>query len=318
MPENTTSTERPRRERWLLPADQRRVMLAIADLIERNYVFPAVARVCAEDLRASEARRPGIACSALASELTSLLRRHDRHFSVSWGVPPSLTAASQDRRGGPALSFRRTGRIGVLTVRRFDDPSDARAAHLAKECLRRLEECDVAVIDLRENPGGWPTMVTRLLTPLLGAEPVHVVTFRRAGGGEHDEWTRPARGRSRLRDMPVFAVVDERTASAAEGMAYALQSTGRGAVVGRRTVGAANPVHCFAEPSGFHVYISTGAPIDPRTGSNWDQVGVRPDVFVGEDDDPLAAALTTAHDARDAGRAGAGRDARAEGRAERR
>ncbi|WP_309102803.1 S41 family peptidase [Microbacterium sp.] len=295
-----TGTARPRRdgdpdgaavpERWLTASDQRRALEGIARLIEQHCVFPEVASAVAAELRERPIRPGGIASSALARTLTAELRSHDRHFTVRWGhaAPRRRTA---DAGGEPAISFRREAAAGILTIRRFDDASRPVHARLADACLAQLEECDGVVIDVRGNPGGWPTMVEHILAPLLAPDPVHIVTFRSAGSPDHEAWTRPDGRFPRLRDLPLVVLLDERTASAAESLAYAVQTTGRGTVVGRPSVGAANPADAFDERSGFRVHIPTGAPIDPRTGTNWDGAGVQPAVVIASDADELRVAI---------------------------
>ncbi len=67
-------------------------------------------------------------------------------------------------------------------------------------------------------------------------------------------------------------------ASAAESLAYLLKTTGRAVVVGEPSAGAANPGDWFDTGAGAAVFVSTGAPVDPRTGTSWEGVGVVPDV----------------------------------------
>ncbi len=283
-------------ERWLTASDQRRALGGIARLIELHCVFPEIGSSCAAKVRNRPIRPGGVASSALARALTAELREHDRHFTVRWG-PVTSRRRSERSDVEPAMSFHREGRSGILTIRRFDDAGRPRHARLADACLTQLDECDAAVVDVRDNPGGWPSMVEHILAPLLGPDPVHIVTFRSVGRPDHAAWTRPDGRFPRLGDVPLIVVLDERTASAAESLAYAVQTTGRGTVVGRASAGAANPADAFAERTGFHVYIPTGAPIDPRSGTNWDGAGVQPAVVVPSGDDELRAALEIASEA---------------------
>lgn len=266
--------------RRMTPADQRDALNGIAALIERHYVFADVAAECARELRERPVAGEGPTTVEFSRQLTQQLRRHDRHFSVTWGVPTDLPLRSASQRDDTTVSFRRDGRIGILTIRLFDDADDERAADQAREALDQLSQCDVAVVDVRSNPGGWPSMVEYMLGPFLGPGPVAVVTFQSTGHPEVTSWSRPEPSLAGLERMPLFAVIGPGTASAAESFAYALQTTKRATLVGERTAGAANPVESFFDSTGFAVYISTGAPIDPRTQTNWDHTGVAPDVEV--------------------------------------
>ncbi len=283
--------------RWLSAAEQRKAFEDVADLIEKHYVFPPVANVCAGGLRHRPVRPGGVSSTTLARDLTAQLRVHDRHFAVTWGAPAPLTPVADRQTVDAAMSLHMVEGIGVLTIRRFDDVKAVDVARLARDSVAQLECCEAAVIDVRHNPGGWPSMVEYLLSAFLGPDPVHLLTFIRRGAPDLTIWTRPPRRSTKLSEIPVVVIVDERTASAAENLAYTLQTTGRGVIVGRQTAGAANPVESFARSSGFHVYIPTGAPIDPRTGTNWDHIGVRPDIVLQDGDDAGERALDIARPA---------------------
>lgn len=266
-------------EKRLTASEQRAALDGLADIIERRYVFPDVAQLCAREVRSTPVA-DAIDASELGRRLTRALRVHDRHFSITWGAPTSLALSTPEQDAGPAIEFTREGSVGVITIRLFEDADSPEPAAAAHEALSQLRSCSAAVVDVRQNKGGWPSMVELVLGPFAGPEPVKLVEFRTAKGVELSSWTRPDPRLSELERMPVYAVVSDGTASAAESFAYALQSTGRGTLVGAPTAGAANPVQSFLDTSGFSAYISTGAPIDPRTGTNWDQTGVLPDVEV--------------------------------------
>ncbi|GAA2274149.1 hypothetical protein GCM10009853_030060 [Glycomyces scopariae] len=281
--------------RWLSATDQGDALIALADLVERHYVFAERAPTYAEEIRRHPVSEDGTGTEALAAALTTALRRHDGHFKVTWGRPwPAPKPDNEKPDTASHLDFRREGRVGVVTADLFEDGDDPRAAAEARDCLKRLNECDAAVFDLRANPGGWPTMVEVLAGPLLGPEPAPILTFiSRADPDEHSR-TRPVPELAALADMPVFVVVGDRTASAAESFAYALQSFGRATVVGATTtVGAANPGAPFPAGDGFWIVVPIGAPIDPRTGTNWEGVGVRPDIQT-DPETALEAALRLA------------------------
>jgi DNA-binding MarR family transcriptional regulator len=271
--------------RWLGPAEQGRALAGLADLIERHYVFPEDAAAYAEEVRRWPLADDGIATGAFAEALTTALRRHDRHFKVTWGRPPTPSPEPDRAEPRSHLAFHREGRVGVVTASLFADGDDPAAAAEARSCLERLNACAAAVFDLRRTPGGWPSMVELLSGPFLGPEPAPILTFTSRAAPDHPSVSRPAPEFAALADMPLYVLVGERTASAAESFAYALQTTGRATIVGATTAGAANPGESFPDPSGFWVFVSTGAPIDPRTGTNWEGAGVRPDVAA----DPGAA-----------------------------
>jgi hypothetical protein len=78
--------------------------------------------------------------------------------------------------------------------------------------------------------------------------------------------------------------------SGGEGFAYALQAQGRAVVVGQGTGGGAHPTQPYPVAGGFVLMVPWGESISPITGTNWEGIGVIPDVPV-----PADEALETAH-----------------------
>jgi C-terminal processing protease CtpA/Prc len=75
-------------------------------------------------------------------------------------------------------------------------------------------------------------------------------------------------------------LTSEKTFSAAEESAYDLQSRGRATIVGRTTGGGAHPVDRRRLGGGFSVTVPVARAENPVTKTNWERVGVQPDVDV--------------------------------------
>jgi C-terminal processing protease CtpA/Prc len=78
-------------------------------------------------------------------------------------------------------------------------------------------------------------------------------------------------------------LTSKRTFSGGEEFAYALQSLHRATIVGETTGGGANPGRGFPLPYNLTVFVPTGRAINPITKTNWEGVGVKPDVAVDAD-----------------------------------
>ena len=91
-------------------------------------------------------------------------------------------------------------------------------------------------------------------------------------------------------DKPVYVLISARTGSAAEDCAYNFQVLKRGILVGETSIGACNPVSWFSLGQDIAVSIPTARMINFTTKTNWEHVGVNPDVAV-----PAAQALQAAH-----------------------
>jgi C-terminal processing protease CtpA/Prc len=77
---------------------------------------------------------------------------------------------------------------------------------------------------------------------------------------------------------PVFILTSRDTFSAAEDFAYAMQTRKRATIVGEVTRGGAHPVAPARLDTHFMVAIPVAESISTITHSNWEGVGVQPDI----------------------------------------
>lgn len=272
------------------PDEEARLIGRLVEKIEELYVFPEAAGRIAAALRARPAAgAAGRTPAGFADEVKSFLRGFDRHLGLSY-VPAESEAVDQ---GSPKVTdpeyrrrrnygFSRAGLaeegIGLLELTLVPDADDPRVLETARAATALVANTDALVLDLRNVPGGWPSGVSLLLGHFLGDRPVHLLTMRRRSGEAGEDWTPAENPLGHRPDVPLFILVGPKCASAGEAFAYCAQSTGRATVVGRPTAGAANPGDFVRLDDWFTAFIPTQAPIDPRTGTNWEGVGVRPDV----------------------------------------
>ena len=94
----------------------------------------------------------------------------------------------------------------------------------------------------------------------------------------------------RFSGKPVYALTSVLTASAAEEFSYDLLTHKLGTLVGATTAGAANPGRFVRISDHLAAFVATGRAVNPITNTNWEGVGVKPDVAV-----PAHEALRTAH-----------------------
>jgi C-terminal processing protease CtpA/Prc len=104
-------------------------------------------------------------------------------------------------------------------------------------------------------------------------------------------WTQPDTSFSQLYDMPVYILTGKTTFSAGEEFTYDLQAQKRAIVVGEATGGGAHPVGPNLAGYGFVVNIPFARAINPITKTNWEGVGVKPDM-----ETPADKALATVLD----------------------
>jgi C-terminal processing protease CtpA/Prc len=153
-----------------------------------------------------------------------------------------------------------------------------------------LKHTDALIIDLRDNGGGGddigPVFVSWFLkkeTPLLGFK---TATTKTLTYGQ----TMNILPVERRLDTPLYILINRRTGSASEAYAYMLQNHKRATIVGEPSAGAANASEEYALTPFLRMSVSKAAPVSFVTHTNWEYVGVQPDLPC----DP-AQALTEAH-----------------------
>ena len=239
---------------------------------------------------------------ALADALTSRLVTRDRHFSVKFigrqaveAIMSGASASDNNRTTDPQAALRRInfgfpsvailpGNVGYIEANRFYPVAESRDAITA--ALDFIANTDAIIFDVRQNNGGPPGTVQFLISHLLSAEePTLINTFISRDSEEAAQmWTLPSHPSGNRPTTPVVVLTSGRTGSAAEAFAYHLQAMQRATLIGETTGGAGNPGGEYLTDEGFSIFISTESTRNPITQSNWEGVGVVPDIPVSSED----------------------------------
>jgi C-terminal processing protease CtpA/Prc len=91
-------------------------------------------------------------------------------------------------------------------------------------------------------------------------------------------WVLPYIPGPRYLDRPIFLITSQRTFSAAEEFAYNLQQLKRATIVGEATGGGAHAGLFYPISTHFEAFIPTFRVINPISGTNWEGIGVQPDL----------------------------------------
>ena len=281
-------------------AMRKAVVDTLAERIERLYVFPDKARETARALRKRLAAREYdriTSAKELADSLTSHAQAvtHDLHLRVGYrhepvppmggDIPPEAEMRrmrEQARRTNYGFERveRLAGNVGYLDLRQFTGAPEGQATAVA--AMNFLGNVDALIVDLRRNGGGSPTMIATLLTYLT--DPDDRLLFNTFYEREEDRtlqfWTSPYVPGPRLHGKPVYVLTSPRTFSAAEEFAYDIQTHKLGTIVGAVTGGGAHPGGMYRVHDHFMVFVSTGRAVNPVTKSNWEGVGIKPDIAV--------------------------------------
>jgi len=103
-------------------------------------------------------------------------------------------------------------------------------------------------------------------------------SYSRETGKHIQDWTLPYTSGRRLPDIPLYILTSKESFSAAEGFAYFMKNRNRAVLIGETTGGAAQPIERVAVSEKFYMWLPTQKPIDPLTNTNWEGIGVIPDI----------------------------------------
>ncbi len=275
-----------------------------ADLAE-YYVDAALAKQMQEALQAHQAAGEYdsiVDGDVFAERLTKDLRAvsHDKHLGVSFSpfkMPERKAPSPEDiqqmqkQMKHDNCAFRKVevlpGNIGYV---KFDGFMEADAcAPTVVAAMNFVAHTDAVIFDLRENGGGDPAMVTFIASYLFD-KPTHLNDlYNRKEDSTHQFWTLSYVPGERMLKQPVFVLTSKRTFSGAEEFCYDLKNQKRATIVGETTGGGAHPVGGHTVADYFTVGVPFAKAVNPVTKTNWEGIGVEPDVKVS-----AADALTTA------------------------
>jgi hypothetical protein len=279
---------------------------AVIAAVETRYVFPD--RVAAIRDRLNEGLASGrydtAERGAFAERLSADLRESsgDGHmylvndpaqYAAAAGAEgdvfdnPEFLAiwAAAARRSNNGLTEMRIlpGNVRYLKISTFHWVQD-RTGQAYDDAMRFLREGDAVIIDLRGNGGGDHAAVRYLLSHFMEPDQLDI-TFLQAGEEPTQSRTLDHLPAGRMIGKPLYVLTSRQVGSAAEAFAYDVQQFRLGTLVGGTTGGAANNNTFVPIAPGFVLSVSYGRPVHPVSGTNWEGVGVSPDVAV----DPLTA-----------------------------
>jgi Peptidase family S41/N-terminal domain of Peptidase_S41 in eukaryotic IRBP len=271
-------------------ASRRAVVEAAAKVLRERYVFPDVgdkaARAIESALGAGDYNgldQPPAFALRLTEDLRTIAK--DKHLRVNApGAPGGQPAPVPPRaEGGITRADILDGNVGYIEVVGFpgstNDPID--------RAMAALQKTRALIIDVRRNRGGSPDAVSYLVSYFLrNAQPVHINTFISRNPGT--ETFRSADFFSSTTpfsyaDKPVYVLTSVQTFSGGEEFAYDMQVMKLAKLVGETTGGGANPGGTVPLAAGLTMFIPGGRASNPITGTNWEGVGVIPDVAVSSE-----------------------------------
>jgi hypothetical protein len=287
------------------------VIDALVAKLNDHYVFPDKARQIEAALRQrlQEGKYDAVTDGRqLAIRLTDDLRgaAHDLHMSVFFsprplpaddaaGAPPSTRAEWEQRVGADQRqrmvqmaersveqAEHLTPRIGYLKLSGF--PPHFLMADRYAAAMNTLADTDGLIVDLRGNGGGAPETVALLVSYFVDGRTRLNDVWDRSTGISTQYWTQDRlAGKPYGGKKPVVILAGPGTKSAGEDFAYTMQAMKRATVVGEKTWGGAHPTRPYRIGEHFAAMIPSRRTISPITKTNWEGVGVLPDIAAAPD-----------------------------------
>ncbi|WP_400080964.1 S41 family peptidase [Winogradskyella sp. R77965] len=292
------------------PNEIKLIIEKIADSLEFYYVDLYKAKQINTLLKANEKQGSYNTIKdpdTLAKKLTADLRYFSKDLHLWLGHKPKneITKIAEntldDYSKGLSSNFGvqevkiLDGNIGYMNITSFSNWNFLeQTKSVMTSSLKFIENTDAIIFDVRNNSGGVPTLVAFLCSYLFEEKPVHLAQYyHRYRNDGYGLYTYKYISGKRLTKIPVFILVNNKSASAAEEFAYFLKHQKRAVVIGEATMGAGYGVMSHRLSNRFVINISSEEDINPITKTNFEGVGVIPNIKV-ERQDAFSTAISLA------------------------
>jgi hypothetical protein len=279
-----------------IDADEKKRVLdgTIANLRE-YYVYPIVAREMINALLTHE-RNGDYEKEAAGEDFAALLTKqlqdvsHDLHLRVAYSaaeVPDHPPGPEGDARFQSMLKRKNCGfrkvevlphNIGYLKFDGFGPLSLCRDTGAA--AMQFLAHVDGLILDLRENHGGDPHMVSFMTSYLVDRRTHLNDIYNQREKSTEEFWTVQDVPGPKFAKKPVYILTSAQTFSGAEEFTYDLKNLTRAVIVGETTGGGAHPVMMHRIDAHFIIGVPFARPINPITKTDWEGTGIAPDMKV--------------------------------------
>jgi C-terminal processing protease CtpA/Prc len=274
----------------LTPAERAASIEGVIRILNEQYVFPETALKVSEFLLQQEqsGALADITTQALFVEkVGALMRQHsgDGHLNLALiaeqgGVSHRLKETEERKINNFAFEQARIlpGNVGYLKLHKFWQAEEAhKVGHAA---LVFLSHSDHMVIDLRDSGGGSPQLVQYLVSHFVPEGTLLWEVFDRNGKSTEQVRSLAVSDSELLKIKPLYILQSEELVSAGEVFSYTLQQLGRAMVIGETSAGLAHYTGAAQVNDWLFVRIPLFRPINPVTGTNFEGVGVEPNIRV--------------------------------------
>ena len=200
---------------------------------------------------------------ALGSRVDLLVLRDTKKFSLSL-VPKKVSSVNVE-------ATQVATQVGLISIANFSQGT----ASAVKSALERLKIKEGLIIDLRDNPGGLIDEAVGVAQLFIGSGTI--VSYR----VNESEKVYSVKNPIPI-TVPIVAMINKSTASAAEILAGALQDRNRGVIIGERSYGKGSVQEFRTLDDGSKLELTVALYVTP-SGRTIEGVGVNPDLAVQPD-----------------------------------
>jgi C-terminal processing protease CtpA/Prc len=262
------------------------LIAALQTQIAKNYVnVNKVERINNSLTKLSPEVYSSLSDEKFISLITDTLEIHDAHFSFqekpdqtkklpvkeSW-----FSRLSRSNSGFNSVENLKGG-VGYIDFWGFDSVND-KSRKRVSAAMQLVSDSQAIIMDLRNNGGGSAEMVQLISSYFLEGK-VHLNSFySRLSDSRTEFWTFADIPATFKQDIPIYILISKKTFSAAEEFAYNFKHLKRATLIGEKTKGGANPWQWFEVGTSHRVAVPTSMAINPITQTNWEGIGVEPDI----------------------------------------
>lgn len=283
--------------------EKKTVIDSICANLEREYIFPEIAQKYIDKLKDylqsgkyDSIKEPEEFAAKITEDLAAIHKDEHLHiwYNPEWIKNEKLRDALDEaailrkKREERAANYGFKeikifpGNIGYLKLNSFSYNTDAFDVVIG--AMNFLSNTDALIIDLRDNGGGSPEMVQFLCSYFLENPRKHLNSFYYKEKDKTTQyWSYTYLPGKRLDKVYLYLLTSKNTFSAAEGFSYHLKHMKRATVIGETTGGGAHDNKFVILNDNFEMNLPFARAVNPITKTNWEGVGVEPDVEVASD-----------------------------------
>ncbi len=276
----------------------------ISQILMDNYVFPDTAikmsNCILKKLKQGEYNKitdPVAFSTVLTNDLHSIY--HDGHMLVQFNpqelLPEPIDTSTHDQKSeeDPFKRIKQAnfglkkveilnGNIGYLRLDHFWADSTF-GKETVKAALQFVSYTNALIIDLRDCGGGSEETVN-IISGYFLEKSVHLNDmFDRRTKTTTEYWTKPDPTFTKMAQMPLYILINNKTFSASEMFVYGMQTINRAVIIGETTGGGAHGTFSQGVSNGFRLYVPYSTAISPITKTCWEKVGVKPEIEISSD-----------------------------------